>query len=216
MRFSIQLIHDLNTNTTHSPAQVLDNVKTIQNDFSAWKKLSSQVMVGTEHVHCNDLDATSHLSGITKEMIANSHLCPSVEDWDDLERVKILRNEAHLYLPIETVTSLTVLTSQLMYSGSQARSALRSNSFSFRITVEVETAKLSAMSVIESFSITFWAIFCLTMVAIWWFFLTRELSATATFPQFWQRKRRFFLSESGFYIPHTLGKVFSILSGSRI
>ena len=69
--------------------------------------------------------------------------------------ILLLRNEAHLYLPIETVTSLTVSTSQLMYSGSQARSALRSNSFSFRITVEVETAKFSAMSVIESFSISF-------------------------------------------------------------
>ena len=36
-RFSILLIHDLNTNTTHSPAEMLYNVKTIQNDFSLWK-----------------------------------------------------------------------------------------------------------------------------------------------------------------------------------
>ena len=37
VRFSIQLIHDLDAKTVHSPAQVLDNVKTIQNDFSLWK-----------------------------------------------------------------------------------------------------------------------------------------------------------------------------------
>ncbi|KXT64166.1 hypothetical protein STRDD04_01283 [Streptococcus sp. DD04] len=44
-------------------------------------------------------------------MIANGCLRSSVQNCDDLERVKILRNEAHLYLPIETVTFLTVSTS---------------------------------------------------------------------------------------------------------
>ena len=61
----------------------------------------------------------------------------------------------HLYLPIETVTSLTVSTSQLMYSGRQLRSVLNLNSFNLRMTVEVETAKLSAKAVIGTFSISF-------------------------------------------------------------
>ncbi|CIT23955.1 Uncharacterised protein [Streptococcus pneumoniae] len=34
MRLSIQLIHDLNTHTTHSTAKMLHNVKAIQHDFS--------------------------------------------------------------------------------------------------------------------------------------------------------------------------------------
>ncbi|SNK06131.1 Uncharacterised protein [Streptococcus pneumoniae] len=41
MRLSIQLIHDLNTHTTHSTAKMLHNVKAIQHDFSTWEKLSS-------------------------------------------------------------------------------------------------------------------------------------------------------------------------------
>ena len=37
VRFSFKLLHDLDTNTAHSMAKMLDNVKTIQNDFSVWK-----------------------------------------------------------------------------------------------------------------------------------------------------------------------------------
>lgn len=33
LRFSDELIHDLDVDTVHSPAEVLDNVKTIQNDL---------------------------------------------------------------------------------------------------------------------------------------------------------------------------------------
>ncbi|CVR71031.1 Uncharacterised protein [Streptococcus pneumoniae] len=34
MGFSIQLVHNLNTHTTHSTAKMLYNVKAIQHDFS--------------------------------------------------------------------------------------------------------------------------------------------------------------------------------------
>ncbi|CKI11708.1 Uncharacterised protein [Streptococcus pneumoniae] len=34
MRFSIQLVHDLDTHTTHSTAKMLYNMKAIKNDFS--------------------------------------------------------------------------------------------------------------------------------------------------------------------------------------
>ncbi|VRL34258.1 Uncharacterised protein [Streptococcus pneumoniae] len=34
MGFSIQLVHNLNTHTTHSTAKMLHNVKAIKNDFS--------------------------------------------------------------------------------------------------------------------------------------------------------------------------------------
>ena len=37
MRFSMKLIHDLDTHTTHSTAHVLDNMETIQHDFSVWE-----------------------------------------------------------------------------------------------------------------------------------------------------------------------------------
>ncbi|VOQ30423.1 Uncharacterised protein [Streptococcus pneumoniae] len=41
MGFSMKLIHDLDTHTTHSTAKMLYNVKAIQHDFSTWEKLSS-------------------------------------------------------------------------------------------------------------------------------------------------------------------------------
>ena len=37
MGFSMKLIHDLDTHTTHSTAHVLDNMETIQHDFSVWE-----------------------------------------------------------------------------------------------------------------------------------------------------------------------------------
>ena len=54
MRFSIELIHDLNTDTTHSAAEMLDNVKAVENDFSVRKKFSGNIVVGAKHIHSND------------------------------------------------------------------------------------------------------------------------------------------------------------------
>ncbi|VMD64050.1 Uncharacterised protein [Streptococcus pneumoniae] len=98
MRLSIQLIHDLNTHTTHSTAKMLYNVKAIQHDFSTWEKLSSQVIVRAKHIHSNNFDATSDGSIIFKKVISNDSLCSSLKNSDDIEIVKILRNEAHLSL----------------------------------------------------------------------------------------------------------------------
>ena len=78
MRFSIELIHDLNTKTAHSTAKMLDNMETIQNDFSRRKEFLSDVVVRAKHVHCNDFHSISDLSGIPQKVIANSHLSPSV------------------------------------------------------------------------------------------------------------------------------------------
>ena len=33
LRFSVELVHDLDADAVHSSAEVLDNVKTIQNDL---------------------------------------------------------------------------------------------------------------------------------------------------------------------------------------
>lgn len=90
-------------------------------------------------------------------MIANSYLNPPIQDSYNLSGIKILCNKAHLYLPIETFTSLTVSTSQFMCAGRQLRSVLNLNSFNLRMTVEVETAELSAITVIGTFSINFLA-----------------------------------------------------------
>ena len=37
VRFSIKLIHDLDTKAVHSPAEMLYNVKAIKDDFSVWE-----------------------------------------------------------------------------------------------------------------------------------------------------------------------------------
>ena len=88
-------------------------------------KFSGTIIVGAKHIHGNDFHATSHLSRITKKMIANGHLSPPIQDSYDLSGIKILCNEAHLHLPIETVTPLTVSTSQDIISGSRLKSCLK-------------------------------------------------------------------------------------------
>ncbi|CJV35834.1 Uncharacterised protein [Streptococcus pneumoniae] len=89
MGFSMKLIHDLNTHTTHSTAKMLYNVKA---------KLFSQAIVRAKHIHSNNFDATSDNSIVAKKVISNDSLCSTLKNSDDIEIVKILRNEAHLSL----------------------------------------------------------------------------------------------------------------------
>ena len=91
-------------------------------------------------------------------MISYDSLCSSLKNSDDVEFFEILRNETHLQLPIETVTPLTVSTSQDIISGRREKSCSKWKSLSLRMTVEVEIDSWWAMSVIEVFSISFWAI----------------------------------------------------------
>ncbi|VSS26074.1 Uncharacterised protein [Streptococcus pneumoniae] len=46
----------------------------------------------------NNFDATSDSSIVAKKVISNDSLCSSLKNSDDIEIVKILRNEAHLSL----------------------------------------------------------------------------------------------------------------------
>ncbi|VJB77763.1 Uncharacterised protein [Streptococcus pneumoniae] len=116
MRLSMKLIHDLNTHTTHSTAKMLYNVKA---------KLFSQVIVRAKYIHSNNFDATSDGSIILKKVISDDSLCSSLKNSDDIELFKILRNKAHLHLPIETVTPRTVSTFQDIISGRQEKSCLK-------------------------------------------------------------------------------------------
>ena len=100
-------------------------MKTIENDFSTRKKLSSQVIIRAKHIHSNDFHSTSDGSIVAKKVISNDSLCSALKNSDDVEFVKILRNEAHLHLPIATVTPLTVATSQDIISGRREKSCLK-------------------------------------------------------------------------------------------
>ena len=64
LRFSVELVHDLDADAVHSPAEVLDNVKTIQNDLGIGKKLLGQLIVRTEHIHSHHFDPHTNLSRI--------------------------------------------------------------------------------------------------------------------------------------------------------
>ena len=88
----------MDAKTVRSPAEMLYNVKAVEDNFRRRKEFSGTIVVWAKHVHCNDFDLVSDFSGIAQEVIANGCLSPSVEDCDDLERVKILSNEAHLSL----------------------------------------------------------------------------------------------------------------------
>lgn len=96
MRFSLKLTHDLDTHTTHNTAKMLDNMKTIQHDFSVWKKLSSQIIVRTKHIHSNDFHLTTNSSIVAKKVISDDSLCSAFKNSDDIKLVKVLCNETHL------------------------------------------------------------------------------------------------------------------------
>ena len=101
-------------------------------------KSFSQVIVRAKYIHRNDFHLPTDGLIVAKKMISDDSLCPAFKDSDDIELVKILRNETHLYLPIETVTPLTVSTSQDIISGRREKSCLKRKSLNFRRTVEVE------------------------------------------------------------------------------
>ena len=98
----------------------------------------SQVVVRTKHIHSNDFHLTTNGSIVAKKVISNDSLCSTLKKSDNTEIIKILRNETHLHLPIETVTPLTVSTSQGIILGRCETSCLKRKSLSLRMTVEVE------------------------------------------------------------------------------
>ena len=61
-------------------------------------KLFSQVVVEAKHIHSNDFHSTSDDSIIFKKVISDDSLCSAFKNGDDIEIVKILRNETHLSL----------------------------------------------------------------------------------------------------------------------
>ena len=98
MGFSLKLIHDLNTDTTHSTAEMLDNVKAVENDFSIRKKFSGNIVVGTKHIHCNDFHLTTNSSLVAQKVISDDSLCSAFKDSDDIEVIRVLRNKAYFSL----------------------------------------------------------------------------------------------------------------------
>ena len=141
-------------------------------------KLFNQVIIRTKQIHSNNFYLTANSSMVAKKVILNDSFCSSLKNSYDTEIMKILRNETHLHLPIETVTHLTVLTSKGIISGKWLKLHSKWKSLSLWMTVEVEMESWWAILVIEVFSINFWAIFWLMIRGIWWFLLTIEVSAT--------------------------------------
>ena len=88
------MIHDLNTDTTHSTAEMLDNVKAVENDFSIRKKMFSQVIVRTKHIHRNDFHLITNGSIVSKKVISDDSLRSTFKNSDDIEIVKILRKKS--------------------------------------------------------------------------------------------------------------------------
>ena len=132
----------------------------------------SQVIVRAKHIHSNDFHLTTNGSIVDRMIVC---VLPS-------RTVMILSFskscEIKLIFPL-----LKAYSSQVIISGRWEKSCLKWKSLSLRMTVEVEMESWWTMSVIEVFSISFWAIFWLIIRGIWWFFLKREISDTAIFEQ---------------------------------
>ena len=88
-------------------------------------KLFSQGIIRAKHIHCNDFHSTSDGSIIFKKVLSDDSLCSPLKNSDDIELVKILCDKTHLHFPIETVTPLTVSTSQDIISERREKSYLK-------------------------------------------------------------------------------------------
>src|SRR5699024_2238996 len=84
LRFSIKLIHDLNTDTVPSTSMVLYDMKAIEYNFCIPKKLFSKLIIGTKHIHGNHFDLISNLSRIAWRVVSDGCLSSSVENGDDV------------------------------------------------------------------------------------------------------------------------------------
>ena len=90
-------------------------------------------------------------------MISDDSLYSALKNSENIKLVKVLSNETHLHFPIETATLLTVSMSQDIISGRWLKSCLKWKALSFRMSVDVWMESWWAISVIEVFSISFWA-----------------------------------------------------------
>ncbi|EOB16412.1 hypothetical protein D058_09422 [Streptococcus pneumoniae 2009] len=50
------MVHDLDSYSVHSSAQMLDNVEAVKNNLRLWKELLSEPIIRAVHVHGDDLD----------------------------------------------------------------------------------------------------------------------------------------------------------------
>lgn len=76
--FSVKLVHDLDSYSVHSSAQMLDNVEAVKNNLRLWKELLSEPIIRAVHVHGDDLDQLPNLSLIALEMVSNHRMSSPV------------------------------------------------------------------------------------------------------------------------------------------
>ena len=84
LRFSVELIHNLNTDTVYSSTKMLHDMKAVEYNFCIRKKLFSKLIIGTKHIHGNHFDPISNLSRIAKKVVSDGCLGSSVENGDDI------------------------------------------------------------------------------------------------------------------------------------
>ena len=120
-------------------------------------KLLSQVIVRTKHIHSYDFHSSSDESIVTKKVISDDSLYSALKNSENIKLVKVLSNETHLHFPIETATLHTVSMSQDIISGRWLKSCLKWKPLSFRMSVDVWMESWWVISVIEVFSISYWA-----------------------------------------------------------
>ena len=116
--------------------------------FALGEKLFSQVIVKAKHIHRNDFDLTANGFIVAQKVISDDSLCPAFKDSDDIEIVKILHNETHL-----------LLSKGVLVPGHNLRQTRK-----IRLKVKVigfANDSWWTISVIEVFSINFWAMIAL-------------------------------------------------------
>ncbi len=73
-RFLVEGLHNGNSGAHHSSTKMLDDVETIKDNFSLWKKFPNKENVCARHVYCDHFDLFPSLSGILVEMLFDGRL----------------------------------------------------------------------------------------------------------------------------------------------
>ena len=92
-RTFLKFLHNSDSSGHHSPPQVLNNVKSINNNLSRWKKFFNERNVALRHVHSYDLDLITDSQGVLVEIVFDGGLLGIFKYGHQFLSLKILSDE---------------------------------------------------------------------------------------------------------------------------
>lgn len=86
----VNLLHDSDSSSRHSPIKVLDNVKAVKDNLGIWKELLDNWDVSSGHIASDDFDCLPRLSRVLVEIVFDRRLAIIFQDCDDFSSLIII------------------------------------------------------------------------------------------------------------------------------